>query len=103
MSTLSLNSKEIRVLLLDPIPSAAKAAFQDINFKIDECFEEQTEGSLLKMIGDYQIVCVSKERDEVYLTEDVLRSAHRLLAIGMFSRSTQQVDLATAQTMGVSA
>ena len=45
----------------------------------------------------------SGDRSEEYLTDEVLRSAHRLLAIGVFgSLLNQVVDLKTAQQMGVS-
>ncbi len=44
----------------------------------------------------------SKDRDEVYLTDEVLKSAHRLLAVAIFGKSPNQVDLKTAQNMGVS-
>lgn len=41
------------------------------------------------------------DREDVYLTDEVLRSAHRLLAIGVFGRNAHSVDLQVAQMMGI--
>jgi hypothetical protein len=41
------------------------------------------------------------EREEVYLTDEVIKSGHRLLAIGIFGKSTSSADLDVAQSMGV--
>lgn len=44
----------------------------------------------------------SGHRTAVYLTDEVIRSAHRLLAIGVFGRQAANVvDLDTAQSMGI--
>ncbi|KAJ1569500.1 hypothetical protein HK096_002912 [Nowakowskiella sp. JEL0078] len=93
--------RETRVLLLDPLPQTAMKVLKDNNFKIDEFFETLSEADLVKKIGDYQLVCVRKERDYVYLTDEVIRSGHRLLAIGVFSRFASQIDVITAQNMGI--
>ncbi len=44
---------------------------------------------------------ISRERNEVVLTDEVLRSCHRLLAIGVFGTFSNQVDIQVAQTMGI--
>ncbi|KAI8814972.1 phosphoglycerate dehydrogenase [Cladochytrium replicatum] len=93
--------KELRVLVLDPLPKSALKVFADANYKIDENFETLSESELVKTIGDYNIVCLRNERDYIYLTDEVLRSGHRLLAVGVFSRFVSQVDLQTAQVMGI--
>ncbi|OAJ43136.1 hypothetical protein BDEG_26517 [Batrachochytrium dendrobatidis JEL423] len=43
----------------------------------------------------------SGERETEYLTDEVLRSAHRLLAIGVFGPLSIQVNLKAAQAMGI--
>ena len=105
----SFPNKPLRILLLDPLPQKAQLAFNQFNctviikthFKIDECFAELSEAELCEKISDYNIVCVQKDRQTLYLTDEVIKSAHRLLAIGIFTRNTRQVDLVTAQEMGI--
>ena len=50
--------KDIKVLLLDPLPLHSENKFTTANFHIDECFENCSEAELVKRIGDYQIVCL---------------------------------------------
>ncbi|KAL2916419.1 D-3-phosphoglycerate dehydrogenase 2 [Polyrhizophydium stewartii] len=94
-------SKETKVLLLDPLPLEATNAFDRASYQVDECFGELSEAELVKRIAGYNIVCLSGERDSEYLTEEVLRSAHRLLAVGIFGPQSNQVDLKAAQLMGI--
>ncbi|KAJ3117442.1 hypothetical protein HK100_000821 [Physocladia obscura] len=68
---------------------------------IDECFENLTEAQLVKRISEYNVVCLNDERDEQYLTDEVIKSGHRLLAIGVFGKNPNCVDLEVAQTMGI--
>ncbi|KAJ3336702.1 hypothetical protein HDU93_002322 [Gonapodya sp. JEL0774] len=114
-------AKQINVLLLDPVPESALEIFQYAKWKVDSCFEQLSEAQLTKKIGDYQIVCLKEKRPQEYLTDEgafschydpngvnqilmemvVIRSAHRLLAIGCFSQYTDQIDLKAAQEMGI--
>jgi len=106
--------KEIRVLVLDPLPASAKEVFQRKNYKVDEMFEQMSEGELIRLLSDYQVVCVREKRSEVLLTDEVIKSSHKLQAIGVFSqcvslkgarltvqRYVNQIDLATAQIQGI--
>ena len=93
--------RQRNVLLLDPVPENTLKAFVDAGYSIHESFQTLTEGQLVKKIGEFQIVCLSRESSEAILTDEVLRSAHRLLAIGFFGQLQDQVDLKTAQSMGV--
>lgn len=96
-----VQQQQIRILLLDPIPEQALDTFKKQSFIIDTCFDELTEPQLLKRLSDYHIVCLGKDRDDVYLTDEVLRSAHKLLAIGIFGRFKQIVDIEAATAMGL--
>ncbi|KAJ3287541.1 hypothetical protein HDU79_005588 [Rhizoclosmatium sp. JEL0117] len=98
-----LNSfnKDVRVLFLDPLPSTAVEIFRTSGFKIDECFEKLTEAQLVKKITEYNVVCLRDDRDEQYLTDEVIKSGHRLLAIGVFGKNANCVDLEVAQSMGI--
>ncbi|KAJ3208305.1 hypothetical protein HDU83_003086 [Entophlyctis luteolus] len=97
---LALN-KEVKMLLLDPLPATAMAIFKNSGFTIDECFEAMTEAQLVKRISEYNIVCLNDSRDEQYLTDEVIKSGHRLLAIGVFGKRPACVDLQTAASMGI--
>ncbi|KAJ2998420.1 hypothetical protein HDV02_004535 [Globomyces sp. JEL0801] len=70
-------------------------------YKVVECFDDLSEPELVKKISDFHVVCLSREKDECILTEEVLRSANRLLAIGVFGSLSNQVDMDTAQLMGI--
>lgn len=76
----------IRVLCLDPLPDTALAVFKNANFQIDFVDGELSEAALCRKVEDYNIICVKQKRAEVYMTDEVIRSAHRLLAIGVFSQ-----------------
>ncbi|KAI8899369.1 D-isomer specific 2-hydroxyacid dehydrogenase [Globomyces pollinis-pini] len=89
-----------KVLLLDPLPIGTANAFLQ-NYTVVECFDDLSEPELVKKISDFHVVCLSREKDECILTEEVLRSANRLLAIGVFGSLSNQVDMDTAQLMGI--
>ncbi|KAI9329224.1 D-isomer specific 2-hydroxyacid dehydrogenase [Zopfochytrium polystomum] len=93
--------KESRALLLDPLPQAALDILIDAGFTVEEAYEPQSEADLVRRISDYHLVCLDDHREDLYLSDEVIRSAHRLLAIGVFGGQTQSVDLHTAQTMGI--
>jgi len=107
MSTTSLNAispgvhKRIRVLLLDPVPPSARQLFDGAHYDVDECFEHLSESDLVRRIGDYHIVCIERAEEEIILTDEVLRSAHKLLAVGVFSKTAAQIHLDTARIMGI--
>ncbi|KAJ3314691.1 hypothetical protein HDV04_005697 [Boothiomyces sp. JEL0838] len=96
-----LVKKDIKVLLLDPLPEGSTSHFDLQHYQVDECFAPLTEGELVKKLSDYHVVCLSRDSDEPILTEDVLRSAHKLLAIGVFGQLSHQIDMETAQLMGI--
>ncbi|KAJ3195471.1 hypothetical protein HK101_012038 [Irineochytrium annulatum] len=98
--TNSTSTPEIRVLVLDAIPDSAIANFSAANYKVDHCTEHLSEADLVKRIGEYNIVCLRDDHAEVYLTDEVIQSGIRLLAIGIFGKNVHSVDLTTAQTMG---
>jgi D-3-phosphoglycerate dehydrogenase len=55
----------------------------------------------VKKIHEYHVVCLGRDSDEEILTDEVLRSAHRLFAIGVFGVFKNQVDIPTSQAMGI--
>jgi D-3-phosphoglycerate dehydrogenase len=103
------NARDVRVLLLDPLPLKSINAFASASFHVEECFEKLSESricfvhlllELCSKISEYNIVCLL-QREEIYLTDEVLKSAHRLMAIGVFGRTADCVDISTARTMGI--
>lgn len=98
---MSVSAKDIRVLCLDPLPETALAVFRALNWRVDFADGELSEAALCRKVEDYNIICVKQKREEVYVTDEVIRSAHRLLAIGVFSQYTTSVDLSTAQALGI--
>ncbi|KAJ3071180.1 hypothetical protein HDU98_005697 [Podochytrium sp. JEL0797] len=94
-------NKEIRMLVLDPLPATAMDIFKNSGFKIDECFDTLSEAQLVKKITEYNIVCLRDGKEEQCLTDEVIKSGHRLLAIGVFGKDASCVDLEVAQSMGI--
>eukprot|EP00842_Homolaphlyctis_polyrhiza_P006929 jgi/Hompol1/825/HPOL_003436-RA len=93
--------KETKVLLLDPLPLNAINAFDKAKYQVEEAFGDLSEAELLRRISDCHVVCLSSDRSTEYLTDEVLGSAHRLLAIGVFGTLSNQVNLKAAQGMGI--
>ncbi|KAJ3029243.1 hypothetical protein HK097_005826, partial [Rhizophlyctis rosea] len=91
----------IRVLLLDPLPLPALRTFEAAHYEVDSHFEDLSEADLVRKIGDYNVVVLERTKTEGILTDEVLRSAHRLLAIGVLSDTSEQVHWATARSMGI--
>ena len=48
---LSPQTKNLKVLLLDPIPSQARDVFLNADYDIDECYDELSEGALAKKLS----------------------------------------------------
>jgi D-3-phosphoglycerate dehydrogenase len=95
------SSTPLKVLLLDPMPTETIKAFTDLNFTVVEDYGVKSEGQLAILVQDFNIICLSKDSEEMILTDEVLRSAHRLLAIGMFGFLKNQIDIPTAVSMGI--
>jgi D-3-phosphoglycerate dehydrogenase len=91
------SSSDVKVLLLDPLHESSLTAFELAHFQVSECFEELTEGQLANKISDYHIICLKNR----IITDEVLKSAHRLLAIGVFGDHASSVDVSAAQSMGI--
>ncbi|KAI9332241.1 D-3-phosphoglycerate dehydrogenase [Obelidium mucronatum] len=93
--------KEVKLLVLDALPPTAMDIFKNSGFKIDICLEPLSEAQLVKKITEYNVVVLKDDREEQYLTDEVLKSGHRLLAIGVFGKNANCVDLEVAQSMGI--
>ena len=88
---------DVKVLVLDPLPESSMTAFELAHFQVSECLEDLTEGQLANKISEYHIICL---KDRI-ISDEVLRSANRLLAIGVFGRDASSIDVDAAQSMGI--
>jgi D-3-phosphoglycerate dehydrogenase / 2-oxoglutarate reductase len=93
--------KRLKVLLLSQVPETALQVLTDAaGYEVDICTESLSEAQLARRIEDVSVVGLAAEHAEV-LTDEIIRSAHRLLAIGCFSAQAAAVDVRCASEMGV--
>jgi len=92
--------KKFKVLLLNPDLEAASKAFDDMGYEVDVCTHTLSEAQLAKKVEEVHVIALS-DRNKDILTDEVLRSAHRLLAVGCFCADATAVDVKTASEMGV--
>lgn len=98
-TTFSLNKNKIRVLLLEGVHESAVRAFHEEGYTNVEYLKTALDGDELeKKIKDAHIIGI---RSRTQLTNDVLKKAKKLFAIGCFSIGTNQVDLSAAKNLGI--
>lgn len=99
MSQLSLNKKKIPILLLEGIHPNAVELFKIAGYENIELLNTALEGQeLVDKLKDFKIVGL---RSRTQLTKEVLEQSEHLIAIGCFCIGTNQVDLKTAQSLGI--
>ncbi|AEI36000.1 phosphoglycerate dehydrogenase [Francisella salina] len=99
MSQLSLNKKKIPILLLEGIHLNALETFKAAGYENIELLNTALEGEeLINKLKDFKIVGL---RSRTQLTKEVLEKSPHLTAIGCFCIGTNQVDLKTAQNLGI--
>lgn len=95
----SLERKDLRVLLLENINDSALDLFRSAGFENVERLTKALDGDdLRKAIAGAHIVGI---RSRTRLTADVLASAENLITVGCFSVGTNQVDISAARKRGV--
>lgn len=99
MSQLSLSKKKIPVLLLEGIHQNAVDSFKAAGYENIDLLNTALEGQeLINKLKDYKFVGL---RSRTQLTKEVLEQSQHLTAIGCFCIGTNQVDLKTAQNLGI--
>ena len=99
MSQLSLNKKKIPILLLEGIHPNAIESFKVAGYENIKLLNTALEGQeLIDKLKDFKIVGL---RSRTRLIKEVLEQSERLIAIGCFCIGTNQVDLKTAQSLGI--
>ncbi|AIT09017.1 3-phosphoglycerate dehydrogenase [Candidatus Francisella endociliophora] len=99
MTQLSLSKKKIPILLLEGIHLNALESFKAAGYDNIELLNTALEGQdLINKLKDFKVVGL---RSRTQLTKEVLEQSPHLAAIGCFCIGTNQVDLKTAQNLGI--
>ncbi|MFO1136666.1 MAG: NAD(P)-dependent oxidoreductase, partial [Rhodoblastus sp.] len=99
IDTVSLDRKDLRVLLLEGINETAVDLFAAAGFEKVERLPKALDGEdLRKALAEAHVVGI---RSRTRITADVLAAAPNLVTIGCFSVGTNQVDLAAARKRGI--
>jgi len=94
----SFPKDRIKVVLLESVHERAHDVLGTEGFSIERVDGSLDEQSLCDAVADAHLVGI---RSKTQITERVLDSAGRLLAVGCFCIGTNQVDLAAARSRGV--
>ena len=95
----SFPREDIRVLLLEGVSASAVETFHRAGYASVERLTGSLDGDeLIRRLADTHIIGI---RSRTQLTAKVLPQARRLIAIGCFCIGTNQVDLASARSMGI--
>ena len=95
----SYPKQDIKVLLLEGVSQTALESLRAAGYSNIEFHEKAIAPDELKRrIADVHLVGI---RSRTHLTADVLAEARRLIAVGCFCIGTNQVDTATAESLGI--
>lgn len=95
----SLAKEKIKFLLLEGIHPRAAELLQASGYtQVETRSGTQSRAELAEIIGDVHFLGI---RSRTQLDEELLAKANKLTAVGCFCIGTNQVDLTTAQSLGV--
>ncbi len=95
---ISYPKNRIKVLLLENIHSEAVEFMTKEGYTVEHATTSLSEEELAERIKDVSILGI---RSKTQITEDVLKNANKLLAIGAFCIGTNQIDLKACTKRGV--
>ncbi|MGI2205750.1 phosphoglycerate dehydrogenase [Shewanella oncorhynchi] len=99
MAKHSLDKDKIKILLLEGVHQSAVDVFERAGYTNIEYHKASlSDEALLESIKDAHFVGL---RSRTQLTAEVLKRAEKLIAIGCFCIGTNQVELATAESLGI--
>ncbi|MBK7629156.1 MAG: phosphoglycerate dehydrogenase [Ignavibacteriales bacterium] len=97
--TLSLSKNKIKILLLEGLHKNALQLFNDNQYETVEYQKSSLETKeLIEKIKDVHLLGI---RSKTHITNDILKHAKKLIAIGCYSIGTNQVDLLSAKLQGI--
>jgi D-3-phosphoglycerate dehydrogenase / 2-oxoglutarate reductase len=97
--SLSLAKEKIKILLLEGLHSNALQLFNENQYTNVECLKSSLESDeLIEKIKDAHLLGI---RSKTHITNDILKHAKKLIAIGCYSIGTNQVDLLSAKLQGI--
>lgn len=95
----SLNKNQIRIILLEGIHPSAVESFRQAGYTNVESLRSAPDSDTLhQMVKDAHIIGI---RSRTQLTQEVLKKAGKLFAVGCFSIGTNQVDTQSAKMKGI--
>jgi D-3-phosphoglycerate dehydrogenase / 2-oxoglutarate reductase len=95
----SYPKQDIKVLLLEGVSPTAVETFKRAGYsQIEYHAKSLSDDELKARIADAHIIGI---RSRTHLTTDILDHAKRLIAIGCYCIGTNQVDLSSAQKLGI--
>jgi D-3-phosphoglycerate dehydrogenase / 2-oxoglutarate reductase len=97
-AAVSYPKNRLKVLLLENIHADAVAAFEQEGYAVETVAGSLDEAALGERLADVSILGL---RSKTQLTQAVLASAKRLLAVGAFCIGTNQIDLVGCENKGV--
>ncbi|AFX99647.1 ACT domain protein [Candidatus Endolissoclinum faulkneri L2] len=96
---LSRPKNQIRILLLENIAPSARNVLLNAGYtNVHEIYSALDQAALIEAIKGVHMLGI---RSRSQLTEQVLKAASTLVAVGCFSVGTNQVDLPTASALGI--
>ncbi|MBI2208192.1 phosphoglycerate dehydrogenase [Candidatus Woesearchaeota archaeon] len=96
--SISYPKNRINVLLLENIHKSAASIFKNEGYTVEIVPKSLDEEELIKKIKNVSILGI---RSKTEITENVLKNADRLMAIGAFCIGTNQVDLNCCSKKGI--
>src|SRR5579859_1622856 len=99
MKKTSLDKSKIKILLLEGVHPSAERAFRADGYQSVEALPKSLpESQLAKAVRGVHLLGI---RSATELTAPVLHAADKLMGVGCFCIGTNQVDLDTAQNLGI--
>ena len=98
MSELSYPKNKINVLLLEKVDKIAFDLFKEEGYNVESMDGSLNEKDLIKKIKDVSILGI---RSKTIISDKVIKSANKLLAIGAFCIGTNQIKFESCNDSGI--
>ena len=98
MRELSYPKNKINVLLLEKVDKIAFDLFKEEGYNVESLDGSLSEKDLIKKIKDVSILGI---RSKTIISDKVIKSANKLLAIGAFCIGTNQIKFESCNDSGI--